>query len=65
MKTLRSILFAIIGAISIILSLACFSKDVGSSVSKSYYGGDAFTGIQHAGAETGNNVYGLALALFC
>ena len=29
-------------------------------VSKNYYGGDAYTGIQHAAAETGQNVRDLA-----
>lgn len=59
MKSLRSTLFALIGILSIILSLVCFSKEVGDTVHRSYYGGDAYTGIQHAAADTGNNVYEL------
>ena len=55
----RRILFATIGAISVILSIVCFSKDIGHESNYSYYGGDAFTGIQQAGAQTSNNVYDL------
>ncbi len=57
---MRRILFAIIGSISVILSIVCFCKDVGRESSYSFYGGDAFTGIQQAGAQTSNNVTDLA-----
>jgi hypothetical protein len=33
--------------------------DDGDYVAKNYYGGDAYTGIQHAAAETGQNVRAL------
>ena len=56
---MRRILFATIGAISVVLSIVCFSKDIGHESNYSYYGGDAFTGIQQAGAQTSNNVYDL------
>ena len=57
---MRRTLFAVIGCISIILSIVCFTKDTGDSIWRESYGGDAFTGIQNAGAKTGNNVLELA-----
>lgn len=45
---------------SIGLSISCFNADTGDYVSRESYGGDAYTGIQHAAAETGQNVRALA-----
>ena len=59
MSTLKSILFIIVGMVSIGLSISCFKADDGEYVIKNYYGGDAYTGIQHAAAETGQNVRAL------
>lgn len=56
MSTLKSILFILVGIVSIGLSISCFNADDGDYVAKNYYGGDAYTGIQHAAAETGENV---------
>lgn len=55
----KNILFILVGIVSIGLSISCFKADTGHYVSKSYYGGDAYTGIQHAAAETGQNVQDL------
>lgn len=49
-----------IGVTSIVLSILCFTKNDGTYVLRNYYGGDAYTGIQHAAAETGENVRSMA-----
>ena len=59
MSTLKSIFFILVGIVSIGLSISCFNADDGDYVEKNYYGGDAYTGIQHAAAETGQNVRAL------
>ena len=46
----------IVGIISIILAIVCFASDTGDWEKESTYGGDAYTGIQNAGAVTANNV---------
>lgn len=56
----KNILFILVGIVSIGLSISCFNADTGQYVSENYYGGDAYTGIQHAAAETGQNVRNLA-----
>ena len=48
------------GVVSIIFGIVCFCLDTGSYLSYQSYGGDAYTGIQHASAGTGNNVQDLA-----
>lgn len=53
----RKILLILTGVISIGLSIGAFSKEDGDWVSHSYYGGDAYTGIQNAAADTGKNVH--------
>lgn len=45
-----------IGLIAIILSIVCFTMDVGYGESDKSYGGDAYTGIQNAAAQTARNV---------
>lgn len=56
----RSIFFTIVGALSIILSIVCFTKEISSGALHSYYGGDAYTGIQNAAADTSKNVVELS-----
>lgn len=56
----KKILFTIVGIVSIVLSIICFSAKTGGYVLRESYGGDAFTGIQHAAADTGQNVRDLA-----
>lgn len=56
----KNILFILVGIVSIGLSICCFNADTGQYVGENYYGGDAYTGIQHAAAETGQNVQDLA-----
>ena len=48
------------GLLSIVFGIVCFCLDTGRYVSYETYGGDAYTGIQHAAAGTGNNVEDLA-----
>ena len=48
------------GVLSAIFGLITLSQDTGSWESSSSYGGDAYTGIQNAAAQTANNVQDLA-----
>ena len=52
----ESIVYIVIGGLAFIFSLVCFFSDTGTFESLSSYGGDAYTGIQNAGALTANNV---------
>lgn len=54
--TLKQILFGLVGLVSTVLSIVCFALDTGSWESSKSYGGDAYTGIQNAAAQTANNV---------
>ncbi len=60
MKKARTILFCLIGAAAIILSVVVLTKDAGSWMRSEAYGVDAYTGIQNAAARTANNVQALA-----
>ena len=55
MRLFLGIAFCIIGAISCFLSMENINY-VGDYQSNEYYGGDAYTGIQHAAATTANNI---------
>ena len=59
-KLICSIIGAIGGFISIILGFVVSGMSTGSWESNSSYGGDAYTGIQNAAAQTANNVQDLA-----
>lgn len=48
------------GILSIIFGIITFGKDVGYYESSASYGGDAYTGIQNAAAQTANNVRALS-----
>lgn len=48
------------GILSILFGLITLSQDTGSWESSTSYGGDAYTGIQNAAAQTANNVQDLA-----
>ena len=52
----KKIIFVIIGIISIILAIVCSGEGTGYSELAKTYGGDAYTGIQQAAAQTANNV---------
>ena len=54
--TKRSPFMIVVGILAIILAIVCFSKDVGNTSLGYSYGGDAYTGIQNAAAQTANNV---------
>lgn len=56
----RSIVLIIVGIIAIGLSIKCYSIDDLDYETNSYYGGDAYTGIQNAAATTSKNVKDLA-----
>ena len=60
-KNLLATLFIIIAIISFIFAIVCFNMKTEATTQASkewdeYYGGDAYTGIQHAAAQTANNV---------
>lgn len=57
MKKIVSMAGAATGALSVIFSFMVIAKDVGSFENNSAYGGDAYTGIQNAAAQTAVNVY--------
>lgn len=60
MKIIASILSFIYSVISLILSIIAFTMDTGYYEAASYYGGDAYTGIQQAAAQGANNTMYLA-----
>lgn len=70
---LLGIAFLIIAVISLSFSIVCFAmhtknKDetiyyMGFKDTYSYYGGDAYTGIQHAIVDSGKNTYYLGLTV--
>lgn len=55
----KKITFSIIGVVGIILAIVCLLQDVGKVAEIQYFGGDAYTGMQHASAYTANNVLAL------
>lgn len=55
-KKILAIAFVVIGLLSVILGLSAYGLDTGYYESSSAYGGDAYTGIQNAAAQTANNV---------
>ena len=63
MKRIFAIAFIIIGILSIILAFCAYGCDVGYPERNKSYGGDAYTGIQNAAAETANNVHYLTEAV--
>ena len=55
-----SALGIISGIISIVFSIIVFCMDNGSWENSLQYGGDAYTGIQNAAAQTANNIQALS-----
>jgi len=51
------------GTISLIFSIIIFSMDTGYFESSKMYGGEAYTGIQNAAAQTANNAQALCKLL--
>lgn len=62
MKRIFAVLFILIGITSGILGIVSYGMDTGYRESNLSYGGDAYTGIQNAAAQTANNVMELAEA---
>ena len=60
MKLTRKMLFGVLGVLSTVLSIVCYSLGTGSYESYKTYGGDAYTGIQQASAQAANNIQDLA-----
>ena len=56
-QKLKGIFCIIIAVVALGFSIACFEwENDGYSPDKEFYGGDAYTGIQHAVADTARNV---------
>lgn len=55
-KSAKTTLTVLIGIAAIVLAIVCFSMDIGDRESYITYGGDAYTGIQNAAAQTANNL---------
>lgn len=51
--------FAVIGIVAIVLAVVCLLMSSGSHESYKTYGGDAYTGMQQAAAQTANNIQDL------
>ena len=63
MKRILSIAFVIIGILAIIFAFSAYDLETGYKESNEKYGGDAYTGIQNAAAQTARNVYYLTEAV--
>ena len=57
MKKGIAVAMMFVGLISVILGIVCFSMENGAKELNSYYGGDAYTGIQQAAAQGARNGY--------
>lgn len=60
MRCLKALLIVIVGIVACVQSNKVFKEDTGYYVSTYTYSGDAYTGIQNAAAETGQNIKDLA-----
>ena len=66
LKTAAGVFLILGSVLSLIFAIISFAQNNGFYVISHTYGGDAYTGIQHAAADTGNNVKALAEAVsFC
>ena len=58
-KKVLGVLFIMVAIASIVFAILSFDGFGGNSVGAKTYGGDAYTGIQNAAAQTANNVNSL------
>ncbi len=58
-----SIIGILSGIVSVIVGIFTMRGDIGVYVASKSYGGDAYTGIQNAAADTANNIRELALSI--
>ena len=66
LKTAAGVFLILGSVLSLIFAIISFAQNNGFYVISHTYGGDAYTGIQNAAADTGNNVKALAEAVsFC
>lgn len=63
MKYIRSVIFVLAGALSIFCGVSVGDLPIGEIVEFKEYGGDAYSGIQQAGAHTALNIVYLAKIL--
>lgn len=62
-KRIAAVALVVVGILAVILSFVAFGLDTGYNVSNEYYGGDAYTGIQQAAAQTARNLVTLTEAV--
>lgn len=55
-KKMLKVFGVILGVLAIVLAIVVYNLDVGYYENYETYGGDAYTGIQQAAAQTANNV---------
>ena len=60
MRKACAIILLAAGVLAVILSIVCFNMSPGFTESNQKYGGDAYTGIQNAAAQSANNTRDLA-----
>lgn len=63
MKKKIGVFFIVVGILSAILGLSAFGMDTGNYAGNQAYGGDAYTGIQNAAAQTARNIQTLTEAV--
>ncbi len=56
-KPVLSFFLILVGILAIVLAISCFNQESGGREERKSYGGDAYTGIQNAAAQTSRNVY--------
>ena len=56
MKVIKGIVNSVLGLVSAVLGIVCYTRFTGSWESFKEYGGDAYTGIQNAAAQSANNI---------
>ena len=62
-KRIAAVALVLIGIVAVILSFSAYGLDTGYSESDKEYGGDAYTGIQNAAAQTSRNLVYLTEAV--
>ena len=59
-KKNKSVARMAVGVLAIVLAIICFTLNTGGTERDQAYGGDAYTGIQNASAQTARNIKTLA-----
>lgn len=62
-KRIAAVMLILVGIVAIILGISAYDMSTGQEESDERYGGDAYTGIQRAAAQTARNVVKVAEAI--